>query len=194
MDFEQTTAPAASSEVVQDVHTALFTSDKEKAVLKRMTELYEHSGMSIPALSRVTGIGESTVVRYVTGRTKNPHMFTMVTLIEAMGGNLYDILGLVPPNDPVAVSAPVGNPYGELIDSYREETNTLRSAVDILTRNLDALTNKISGMSKIVAIRTFALLIVIGVFCVLEIVDLSNPDWGRYQWVTELFGQFLHKV
>ena len=190
MDFEKNTSPESAAEI----STTLFTPEKEEAVLRRLQELYKNSGMSIPSLVRITGLGESTVVRYVTGKTKNPHVFTMVTLIEAMGGNLYDILGLVPPGDPVSVSAPVGNPYGELIESYREEANTLRSAVDILTRNLDALTNKITGMSRVVAVRTIALIVVVAVFCVLEIVDLSNPDWGRYQWVTEMFGQFLHNI
>ena len=194
MDHETSTAPITQADASQEVHTALFTPEKEQAVLRRVGELNERSNMSIQELSRITHLSESTVVRYVTGKTKNPHLYTMVTLIVAMGGDIYEILGIAPPDDPVPVSAPVGNPYGELIESFREEAVTLRAAVESLVKDLDALTHKITGMSRVVAARTIALLIVVGVFCVLEIVDLCNPDWGRYQWAIELFQSFLHKV
>ena len=177
-----------------EVRTSLFTPEKEEAVLRRLNELYKNSGISIPSLVRVTGLSESTVTRYVTGKTKDPHVFTMVTLIVAMGGNLYDILGLVPPSDPVAVSAPVGNPYGELLDSFREENSTLRSAVDKITGILETMSAKLNRTSKTIALLSACLCIVVALFCVLEVIDLATPNWGRYQWVTEMFGQFLQNV
>ena len=55
----------------------------------------------------------------------------------------------------------------------------------------------IAGATLILSSRlTDAMLpaLLLCVFCVLEIVDLCNPDWGRYQWATELFGDFLRKL
>lgn len=187
MDFEKQAVDA-------EVQTSLFTPEKEQAVLRRLKELYERSGMTIPDLVRLAHISESTVTRYVTEKTKNPHLYTMVTLVEVMGGNLYEILGLVPPTESVPVSAPVGNPYGELLDSFREENSTLRSAVDKITGILETMSAKLNRTSKTIALLSACLCIVIALFCVLEFVDLSTPNWGRYQWVTEMFGQFLQNV
>lgn len=177
-----------------EVRTSLFTPEKEEAVLRRLNELYKNSGISIPSLVRVTGLSESTVTRYVTGKTKDPHVFTMVTLIVAMGGNLYDILGLIPPSDPVAVSAPVGNPYGELIDTCINAAQSSQASNEKLSSSVEILSKKLNRNNRIIILLSAVLALLLCVFCVLEIVDLCNPDWGRYQWATELFGDFLRKL
>jgi transcriptional regulator with XRE-family HTH domain len=177
-----------------EVQTSLFTPEKEQAVLRRLKELYERSGMTIPELVRITHLSESTVTRYVTGKTKNPHLYTMVTLVEVMGGNLYEILGLVPPTESVPVSAPVGNPYGELLDSFRDENSTLRSALDKITGILETMSAKLNRTSKTIAVLSVCLFVLLGLFCALEIVDLITPNWGRYQWAAGIFESFLQKV
>ena len=177
-----------------EVRTSLFTPEKEEAVLRRLNELYKNSGISIPSLVRVTGLSESTVTRYVTGKTKDPHVFTMVTLIVAMGGNLYDILGLIPPSDPVAVSAPVGNPYGELIDTCISAAQSSQASNEKLASSVEILSKKLNRNNRIIILLSAVLALFLCVFCVLEIVDLCTPEWGRYQWATELYSHFLQKV
>lgn len=177
-----------------EVQTSLFTPEIEQAVLRRLKELHERSGITIPELVRITHLSESTVTRYVTGKTKNPHLYTMVTLVEVMGGNLYEILGLVPPTESVPVSAPVGNPYGELLDSFRDENSTLRLAVDKITGILETMSAKLNRTSKTIALLSACLCIVVALFCVLEVVDLATPNWGRYQWAAGIFESFLQKV
>ncbi len=188
MDFEKNNTPESG----EYIFTSFITPERQKEILKRMNELFERSGLTIQQLSQHTYIADTTLTRYFSGKTKNPHFYTMVTMIIAMGGDVNEILGITLPEQ--SDTAPAENPYGELLDSYREEARTLRSAVDTLTKNLDALTAKITGMSKVVAFRTIALFVVIAVFCVLEVVDICNPDWGRYQWAVEMFGTFLQRV
>lgn len=177
-----------------EVQTSLFTPEKEEYVRTRFIELYKKNNGHIPTLVRITGLSESTVTRYVNGKFKNPHLFPMVTLIVALGGDVYDILGLVPPSDPVAVSAPVGKPYGDMIESFREENNTLRLEVDKITGILETMSAKLNRTSKTIALLSACLCIVVALFCVLEVIDLATPNWGRYQWAAGIFESFLQKV
>ena len=184
---------AATPEERSDGTTALFTPKKQDEVFARMKALYERSGMSSAQLANVTYISERTISRYFAGKTKDPHFYTLCTMIIALGGDINEITGVSVPSVSVP-SAPADNPYGDLITSYRNEAKTLRSALEQITSDLTALTARLASANKFIAIRTIALIAVIAVFCALEIVDICNPDWGRYQWVVELFGSFLHKV
>lgn len=180
--------------VEAEEQTSLFTPEKEEYVRARFIELYKNSNRHIPTLVRVTRLSESTVTRYVNGKFKNPHLFPMVTLIVALGGDVYDILGLVPPSDPVAVSAPVGNSYGELIDTCINAAQSAQASNEKLASSVEILSKKLNRNNRIIILLSAVLALFLCVFCVLEIVDLCNPDWGRYQWVTEMFGDFLRKL
>lgn len=170
--------------------TSLFTLARQEEIYRKVKALLDASGMTLQQLSRVTYISERTLSRYFTGKTKDPHFYTLCTIIIALGGDVDEILGVSSPTE----SAPQENPYADLITSYRNEAKTLRAALDNITADLSSLCASIARTKRVITIRTIALLVVISIFCVLEIVDLCNPDWGRYQWVTEMFGHYLEKV
>ena len=195
----ENTQKKASETVNYDVFTSFVTPKKHQEILERMNVLFESSGMSAAQLSRMTSISESTITRYFSGDTKNPHFYTMVTMILAMGGDMNEILGLTLPSQ--SDGEVPENPYGELLDSYREEvknlreeTGTLRTVIESLRTDFDALTKQIGLMARTTTVRTIVLVIIIGIFCTLEIIDICNPDWGRYQWATELFHNFLYNI
>ena len=178
-------------EEVSDGTTALFTPEKQDTIFRRMNDLFDRYGRNVTMLSRVTDISERTISRYFSGKTKDPHFYTLCTMIIAMGGDVNQILGITPTQ---VIDTEDRNPYGQLIESYRNEAQTLRAALNKITADLDALTARISHAHKLIAIRTIALIVVISIFCALEIIDLCNPSWGRYQWALDLFRSFLHKV
>ncbi len=171
--------------------TAMFTPEKQEEVFQRMKALFDRSGMTYSQLSRVTYISERTITRYFAGKTKDPHFYTLCTMIIAMCGDVNEILGITPSPD---APTPSSDPYGELIESYRNEAKTLRTAIEKITGDIGSLTARIAAAHKIIAVRTVIMILVIAVFCVLEIVDLCRPDWGRYQWALDLFGSFLHRM
>ena len=177
MDFEHNNSP-------ETVYTSFVTPDKQAEILSRMNELFERSGMTIQQLAKVTYISESALSRYFCGKTKDPHFYTMCTMVIAMGGDINEILGITPPP---AESTPPENPYGELLVSYQEEARSLRSALD----NLSVSFARSSRWSRI---STAILAVVLIGFTAVEIVDLCTPDWGRYQWAVEMFERFLYNV
>lgn len=175
MDFDPTNVV---TEDHSDGTTSLFTADKQEDTYRRMQELLTKSGMTYSQLARVTYISERTITRYFHGKTKDPHFYTLCTMIIALGGDVNEILGVSP-----KAAAPAENPYTELITAYRDHTTTLTSAVD-----------RMASRAKFLTIILFVLCLLVLTFTALEIVDLCNPNWGRYQWAVELFGSFLHKV
>lgn len=175
-----------------DTSTSLFTPAKQEEIFAKIKALHSSSGITIQQLSRVTYISERTLSRYFSGKTKDPHFYTLCTIIIALGGDVNEILGISSPSSDG--SAPSDNPYGDLILSYRNEAQTQRAVLENITSTLGTITGKLTHTRRLNTICVIFLLVVISVFCILEIVDLCNPDWGRYQWVTDLFGHFLEKV
>lgn len=188
MDLEQTNV---TPEEKSAVATSLFSLERQDIIFRRVKDLFQKSGMSVKQLSRVTEIPERTLTRYFAGKTKDPHFYTLCTMIIAMGGDVNMILG-VSPLKPIDTADK--NPYGQLIDSYRNEAKTLRSALEKITDDLTKLTVRISHANKTALILAIALIIIVAVFCTLEIIDLSNPDWGRYQWAMESLLSFLERI
>ena len=144
--------------------TALFTPEKVEDVYRSMCALFKSSGMTITQLSRVTYVSERTLTRYFQGKTKNPHMYTMATIIVALGGDVNEILGFAPPKTVEAV-----NPYADLISAYQENTRILSDTVERMAKRTFML-------SVVVAVLAFAVLGFLGI----EIVDLCIPEWGRW--------------
>lgn len=187
------------SERGYDVFTSFVTPAKQQEILNRMNDLFDQSGMTLVQLSKVTDISVSALDRYFNGNTKNPHFYTMVTMIIAMGGDIYDILGTSRPADAPAPQAE--NPYGNLLDAFRSEVEALRADREANSAALEKLSKAVVDLSganrrkRILNIITAsALFVFIILFAVLEIVDLCSPDWGRYQWTAEIVGNFLGKV
>lgn len=144
--------------------TALFTPEKLEEIHGRMCALLKSSGMNIAQLSRVTLTSERSLARYFQGKTKNPYLFSMVTVIVALGGDVNEILGLTPPKVAEAV-----NPYSDLISAYQDNTRILSDSVDRMTKRTFLL-------SVVVAVLAFSVLGFLGI----EIVDIFTPEWGRW--------------
>ena len=161
MDNETLSAVIAGQ---PDGCTALITPEKQEEIYARMCALFKSSGMTIQQLSRVTYISERTLTRYFHDQTKNPHMYTMATIIVALGGDVNEILGFAPPKAVEAV-----NPYAELISAYQENTRILSEAVDRMAKRTYVL-------SVVIAVLALAVLGFLGI----EIVDVLTPEWGRW--------------
>ena len=139
--------------------TALFTPEKQEEIYKRMCALLESSGMTISQLSRVTYISERTLTRFFHNQVKNPHMYSMATIIVALGGDVNDVLGFTPPKVVEAV-----NPYADLISAYQDNTR-------ILSESVDRMTKRTFLLSVVVAVLAFVVLGFLGI----DIVDILMP-------------------
>ncbi|MBR2131518.1 MAG: helix-turn-helix transcriptional regulator [Oscillospiraceae bacterium] len=189
MEFEQTTATEQTSYAL----SSLFPPEKVEVILCNLRELYKRSGLNTTYVSKASGLSESTVVRYVTGKSKNPHIFPMVSIILVMGGDIYEILGIPSPSS-FAVPVPTENPYGDLIEASRAAAQDTIASNEKLSSTVELLSKQLGRSNKTIIILCVILCIFLLIFSALEIVDLCNPDWGRYQWAAELFEQFLQKV
>lgn len=171
-----------------ETYTSFVTPEKQKEILHRMQDLLKKSGMTIQQLSDVTYISESTITRYFAGKTKDPHFFTMVTLIIAMGGDVNEILGITPAKPD---EAPAENPYGVLLEAYRTGMNSLADAVDTQTAAMLKMQSRFDKRQKwnTVIYAIFAVILVS--FTALELVDLFSPEWGRYQCLAQTFRDFF---
>ena len=171
-----------------DTCTSFITPEKQKEILHRMQALFKKSGMTIQQLSDVTYISESTLTRFFAGKTKNPHFYTLITLIVAMGGDIYEILGITAP---VPAECIPENPYGVLLDAYRDGMNSLSESVETLTASMHHMQMRFDRRQKWnFALYTLFALILIS-FTALEIIDFLSPEWGRYQLLAQSFQDFL---
>lgn len=56
------------------------------------------AGMTLEQVSKQSGVPMSTISRISSGETKDPSFSTILAIVEAMGGNLSDLMG----NSPVS--------------------------------------------------------------------------------------------
>lgn len=165
--------------------TSFVTPEKQKQIHSRVQKLLKSSGMSIQRLSDVTYISESTLTRYFSGKTKDPHFYTLCTIILALGGDVNDVLGLTPADTTVQ---PGENPYADLLEAYRTGMNSLAASVESLSASVVEIKSRYFRQRKWMASAIVALCIVLLCFFAVEIIDLSVHDWGRWRWIVSSVG------
>ena len=165
--------------------TSFVTPEKQKQIHANVQRLFNASGMSIQRLSDVTYISESTLTRYFSGKTKDPHFYTLCTIILALGGDVNEVLGLTP-KDPSA--QPPENPYAVLLDAYRSGLNSLSASVEGLSVAFVESAARHRRQRKWMIVALVALSVILLGFLTVEIVDLSVHDWGRYRWIVSHIG------
>lgn len=59
----------------------------------KVKSLKEETGFTIKMLADETNISESTITRFLSGKSENPNFSKVVALIKTMGGNIDDMIG-----------------------------------------------------------------------------------------------------
>lgn len=161
-----------TDEAYVDDGASLFTEEKQDRVLERVQALFRESGMTLTELAGLACVSESAVTRYLSGKTKNPHFFTVCAIVLALGGDINAILRL-----PGEERAPEpDNPYREIIEIYRQDLAEKKERISTLER--------LMRKNLAVTIVTLALLaLMLGCVIAVCIYDLQHPDRGWWQQV-----------
>lgn len=64
---------------------------------ERLQALMNQKKLTIPGVSKLSGVPETTVRNIITGKTPDPGLQNVVDIVKAMGGSMDDIVGIERP-------------------------------------------------------------------------------------------------
>ena len=62
-------------------------------MVEKLRQLKEKSHMTNQQIAEKSNVPESTVARIFSGKTPNPTITTVISMVRAMGGSVADFLG-----------------------------------------------------------------------------------------------------
>lgn len=150
-----------------------FTTERLDALRVRLSELREEKRISYDTLATLTGYSTSTVTRYFNGTTKQPTFDFVASVALALGASLDEIAGTR-----AEISAPLDNPYIDLIRLYQESVARMEEQANALAYN---------SRHALVSGRITMIVLIAVLACVAAILvyDILHPDRGWFQYAAE---------
>lgn len=124
--------------------------------LDYLMTLKDKSGLTNEQIANASGVPESTVTRIFNGKTDNPYFQTIVDIVKALNGSVDEMEGIETKGE-VKVST---ESESKLIQLYRE-----------IIKNKD----------KWIKFLVTLLVIIVFIFILLFIYDITNPTVGWFQ-------------
>ena len=131
-------------------------------IIEKLKTLKNQSNITIPELSKLSGIPEATIRRIFSGDTPDPRFDTIVKLVTAMGGSLDNFIGAT---KKIEIES---NAITALKESYDERINEIKEHIKSLQRDKHML-----------AIVTAVLILLLVALVILEL-SIPNHGWIQY--------------
>ena len=138
---------------------------QDKGFLERLRALKDKSGLTTKQIAEKCDIPESTVTRIFSGKTPNPTIITVMTMVKAMGGQAADIF-----DDDAQVNTAPTVPQVVLTDIERKNLEIVELYQSI-----------IKSKDKYIRILAGTLIGIAVLLIVLLFLDLLVLDIGYFQ-------------
>lgn len=135
-------------------------------IITKLKTLKEQSNITIPELSKLSGIPEATIRRIFSGDTPDPRFDTVVKLVTAMGGSLDDFVGASKKME-IEINA---------ITSLKESYETRVAEVK------EHYKTQLASLQRDKHILAIVAAVLLLVFIGLLVVELSVPNHGWIQY------------
>ena len=138
---------------------------QDEVIFERLRALREKSGMTLGQVAEKANMPESTVNRILSGKTRNPTIINVVTLVKAMGGTLADVF-----DDDAKINTQLEVPQAVVSDIERKNMEVIELYKSI-----------IASKDKTIKLLTYVLLGVSSVIIFLLLFDLFNGGIGYFR-------------
>ncbi len=175
----------------------------------------EYLGLTNSQIADSANIAEITVARIMSGKVKDIRMTTMQSVTKVLVNGSWGQYPCAMASVGGADSFALSDQCKQLQIALDAEKEARRKEVEDLRKyddnRLDYLKQQIVSKDELLVERfrliksrdrvvmTLSILLGLAVLAVIaflavEIIDLTNPDWGRYHLTIDTIGHYLHKV